>query len=448
MLLNKKNSVFIVMLFMIIAFVSIGYFIERTQFTILIISTGICFAGFLFVVKTNSFSLRHLLYFSILCRAIFIFSIPVLSDDYFRFLWDGHLINMGVNPFLALPSALIHQQHIGGSNMMQFLYAHINSQNYFSVYPTIMQGCFSLATWLFPYSIKSPVIILHFIILLAELGAIYFGLKILKILQLPPKNILWYALNPLVIIELSGNLHFEALMIFFCAASVYLLLKQKALLSAIFLSLATATKLLPLICIPFFLKYFEKRNRISFVTGIFVCVVILFIPFLNPVFLKHFSESIELYFQSFEFNGSIYKILRWVGFQLTGYNIIQFSGIFLPVIVLISIIIIYSRQNKNSLKSLLNCLLFSFTIYFALASIVHPWYVTTLVFINIFLNYKFICLWSATVLLSYFTYRQIPYSESSFISVLEYLPVLILMIYELRKPLSFLRHDNNLKMLL
>ena len=123
-------------------------------------------------------------------------------------------------------------------------------------------------------------------------------------------------------------------------------------------------------------------------------------------------------------------------------------SIFLFVIVLISIIIIYSRQNKNSVISLLNSLLFSFTIYFALASIVHPWYVTTLVFINIFLNYKFIYLWSATVLLSYFTYRQIPYSESGFISMLEYLPVLIVMLYELRKPPSFLRPDNNLKILL
>lgn len=447
-LFNKKILVFIDMLFTIIAFIIIGYFIERTQFTLLIISTGICFAGFLFLVKSNSFSLRHLLYFSIVCRAIFIFSIPILSDDYFRFLWDGHLINMGINPFLALPSALIQQAVISGNDIMQFLYAHMNSQDYFSVYPTIMQGGFLLATWLFPDSIKSPVIVFHFIILLAELGTIYFALKILKIIQLPSKNILWYVLNPLVIIELSGNLHFEALMIFFCAASIYFLLKQKALPSAIFLSLAIATKLLPLICIPFFFKYFEKRNRILFVSGIIVCVVILFIPFLNPVFLKHFSESIELYFQSFEFNGSIYKLLRWIGYQLTGYNIIQFSGIFLPMVALILIAIIYSHQYRDSIKSLLRSLLFSFIIYFALASIVHPWYVTTLVFINIFLNYKFIYLWSATVLLSYFTYNRIPYSESGFISMLEYLPVLILMIYELRKPLSIFMHRNTTKMLL
>lgn len=432
MLLNKKIPGLIAMLLMAAALAVIGYCIERTQCFLLILSSGVCFAGFLFLLKSRSFSLKHLLYFSIACRAIFIFSTPVLSDDYFRFLWDGHLVNMRINPLLALPSALIEQQGIRGNDMMQFLYHHMNSPNYFSVYPAVMQGCFSAATWLFPHSIKSPVIVLHFIMILGELGTMYFGLRILKILQLPAKNILWYALNPLVIIELTGNLHFEALMIFFCAASIYFLLENKVITSAILLSLAIATKLLPLLCLPFFLKYLEKRMRIKFIIGIFVCTAVLSIPFLNPVFIKHLFESIGLYFQSFEFNGSVYKLVRWIGYQLTGYNIIQISGIVLSLIVLMSIAIRYLTQSNSSIKPLLKSLLFSFTVYFALASIVHPWYATTLVFLNIFFNYKFIYLWSATVLLSYFTYRQIPYAESALVSALEYIPVFVLMIWELK----------------
>lgn len=251
-------------------------------------------------------------------------------------------------------------------------------------------------------------------------------------MHLPAKNILWYALNPLVIIELTGNLHFEALMIFFCAASIYFLLENKVITSAILLSLAIATKLLPLLCLPFFLKCLEKRMRIKFIIGIFVCTAVLSIPFLNPVFIKHLFESIGLYFQSFEFNGSVYKLVRWIGYQLTGYNIIQISGIVLSLIVLMSIAIRYLTQSNSSIKPLLKSLLFSFTVYFALASIVHPWYATTLVFLNIFFNYKFIYLWSGTVLLSYFTYRQIPYAESALVSALEYIPVFVLMIWELK----------------
>ncbi len=183
---------------------------------------------------------------------------------------------------------------------------------------------------------------------------------------------MWYALNPLVIIELSGNLHFEAVMIFFCAVSIYFLLKNKMLLAGIFLSLAVATKLFPLIFIPFLIKYLKRQNRLYFFATFFVCSIILFIPFLNPVFLKHFLESVSLYFQSFEFNGSIYKLLRWIGYKIKGYNIIQFSGILLPVVVLFLFVKLYSNQKKESIQSLLNSLLLAFTFYFySLPSYIH-----------------------------------------------------------------------------
>ena len=425
------------MIIIIATLVVIGYFIDRSQFDIFILSCAVCFGAYILLVTKPVFSLKHLLYFGLLCRAIFIFSIPVLSDDYFRFLWDGHLINDGINPFLALPSSMMINQAVRDNSIMQFLYNHMNSQYYFSVYPSIMQACFALAAWLFPASVKSPVILLHFIMMLAELGTFYYGIKMLKHLRLPEKNILWYALNPLVIIELTGNLHFEALMIFFCMASSWYLLEKKPVFSAMFLSLAIATKLLPIICIPFFFKYLEKEHRLQFALGTVIYTTILFIPFLNPVFFEHLLTSVALYFHSFEFNGSIYKIIRWIGYQATGNNIIWVAGVLLPCMVLISIFVLCSRQVKNDEISLLKCLLFSFTIYLAMASIVHPWYVTILVFLNIFLNYKFIYLWSATILLSYFTYRQIPYQESGWLSALEYLPVLVLLVYELRNRWPF-----------
>ncbi|MEP7251548.1 MAG: glycosyltransferase 87 family protein [Ginsengibacter sp.] len=445
MLSAKKIGSLIAMVVMLAALVMIGYFIQRTQFVTFIILSALCFGSYILLLTNSAFSLKQLLYFGLVCRAIFIFSIPVLSDDYFRFLWDGHLVNMGINPFLALPSSLMIDQAIRDNSTMQFLYNHMNSQYYFSVYPSIMQACFALSTWLFPASIKSPVIILHFIMTLAELGTCIYGIKILRLLRLSEKNILWYALNPLVIIELAGNLHFEAVMIFFCTASFFYLLEKKPVFAAMFISLAIATKLLPVICIPFFFKYLEKEHRLQFFFGTIIYTTILFIPFLNPVFFEHLLTSVALYFHSFEFNGSIYKVVRWIGYEVTGNNIIWVAGVVLPCIVLMSIFILYSRQVKNDETSLLKCLLFSFTIYLAMASIVHPWYVTMLVFLNIYLDYKFVYLWSATILLSYFTYSQIPYQESGWLSALEYLPVFGLMIYEFRNKRPFLKFRKHVE---
>jgi hypothetical protein len=40
--------------------------------------------------------------FAILFRLILLGTDPTLSDDVFRYIWDGHLLNQGINPF-SLP---------------------------------------------------------------------------------------------------------------------------------------------------------------------------------------------------------------------------------------------------------------------------------------------------------------------------------------------------------
>jgi hypothetical protein len=44
---------------------------------------------------------------ALLFRLLLLFAVPALSDDFYRFLWDGRLSLEGINPFLYTPRQLI-----------------------------------------------------------------------------------------------------------------------------------------------------------------------------------------------------------------------------------------------------------------------------------------------------------------------------------------------------
>ena len=73
-----------------------------------------------------------------------------------------------------------------------------------------------------------------------------------------------------------------------------------------------------------------------------------FLPFLNNSFVSHIASSIGLYFDKFEFNASIYYLLLWVGYDITGVNVIIVLGKILPVFAIIFIMKLAMRYNLSN----------------------------------------------------------------------------------------------------
>ena len=411
-------------------YIFIAYFIERHQSGYLIASYGILFLAYLLVVlNPGHYRVKDMVVVAILYRCLLFFSFPNLSDDIYRFVWDGKLIQAGIHPFAHLPSHFVATGSLPGTITME-LYHNLNSPNYFTIYPPIAQLVFWLST-LVPGSVYGSAIFIRGCILSAELGTLWLLFQLAKRYHLPSTTVFLYALNPLVILELTGNLHFEAFMIFFVLLGIFYYEKKKLQVSAAGFGLAIAGKLLPLMFMPVFIRRLPMKKLVVFFSIVGVVTLLLFIPLIDLSLWRGMGSSISLYFQKFEFNASIYYIVREVGYWVKGYNIIESAGRWLSAITFLLIMAI-SLLSKPQLP-LPKTLLWVLSVYLFMATTVHPWYVTTLVAFSALGGAKFPVVWSGLIFLTYVGYTQTTYQESMLLVVLEYIVVFAFVGYELFK---------------
>ncbi len=369
------------------------------------------------------YSVRTLLIVAISLRCLLIFTMPNLSDDIYRFIWDGRLLTMGLNPYDFLPSEFILNNT---DAYFQFLYANLNSPDYFSVYPPFSQFVFLIGNLFKPTEPWISSFIIKSLLCIAEIITIFFALKLLKNLKLPTRNILWYALNPLVIVEIMGNCHFEGFMVCFFVLFLYFLQLNQINKSALFISLSIASKLLPLLFLPYLIFQWNWKKSFPYIMKIGVLLLIFFLPIIYK--FSEFGASIDLYFRKFEFNGSIYYLLRAIGQFIYGYNKIAFIGPFLGITTFFAIIYLAFKSRTMKLD-FYHFALFSLSIYLFFSTTVHPWYLCLGVILSLFTNIRYIIMWSFLIVLSYAKYTGSEMLYYYMISI-EYFILAIYLVWE------------------
>ena len=427
-----------------------AYNLARTDHTNLISIYIVLFGLFIKIVNNNKNNFKLLIAIAIISRLIFLIAIPNLSQDFYRFIWDGRMILQGFNPYLYTPASFIALGEYPISQAQQLVVGMqaLNASHY-SNYPPINQLLFTLANLFSSSSFLGSVIGLRLIIIAADIGSLYFGAKLLQRLSLSPNKIFWYILNPFIIIELTGNLHFEGVMLFFLILSLYLLHKNKWQWSAVIFALSISTKLVPLLFLPLFIKCFrvkDNHSKIDFKKLIYFYIIIgvstlvLFTPFFSMEFVNNYSKTVGLWFGDFEFNASIYYIAREFGYLITGYNQIAIIGKILPVIIFTSIwYIALTRQNQNFI-TLIKSMLIAFTVYLLLSTTVHPWYIASILLLSIFTNYKYPLIWSFIIIISYLAYANADNTENLWIIGFEYLVVFTALFWDVLKQKKLLKY--------
>ncbi|WP_298487396.1 mannosyltransferase [uncultured Maribacter sp.] len=429
-----KYSILLV-LASIALYASFAYNLQREDFIKLL---TLCIALFFLcykIIQFQKWNFKFLLGVGVLFRLVFLFAEPNLSQDFYRFIWDGELLNNFKNPYLYLPKVLIEQKDLPIANAQE-LYNGMGelSPKFYSNYPPLNQLIFALASLLGGKTILGSITIMRISIILADIGIVYFGRKLLKNLNRSPHLIFWYFLNPLVLIELTGNLHFEGVMLFFFIWSLYLLSIDKWKTSAVVYALSILTKLVPLLFLPLFLTHFKFKKSVPFYAIVGITTTILLAPFYSSEFIANYSETVGLWFSNFEFNGSIYNIIKHTAisfFDAKPWELIKAYGKITPIIT-ISIVLLFTflRDNKN-LNTLISSMLFILTIYYFISTTVHPWYIIFLTLLTLFTNYKYAVVWSSAVILSYWAYGQPDFKENLWFLFIEYSSVFAIILYEL-----------------
>ena len=410
-----------------LAIFSIGNWIERHQTTPLLLAYSSAFMGYIFLLQKKE-DVKFLLFTGIIVRFVLFLSLPSLSDDLYRFIWDGTLLKNGIDPFEELPGFYVDRQVPGLTNA---LYNKLNSPNYFTIYPPLNQFIFWLAATIGDGNWLISANVIRILLFAADLGSFLLLKAILKE-KGKPIYAYWYFLNPLVVLEFTGNLHFEGVVIFFILLGIWAYQKKQYLLSSLGIGLAVGTKLLPLIYLPFlFLKGLNNRKWWVSVTAGIIAILTL-IPMFSQAFIKGMSESLDLYFRSFEFNASLYFIARQIGYWIYGYNNIALIGPVLSIASFISIITI-SIVGFIKKRSFSEIFLFMLTSYLLFATIIHPWYILPLIAFGLLCGYWYPILWSFLIFLTYSGYTDSGFDLPIFVVVLEYTLVLLFLFFEVRK---------------
>lgn len=421
---HPKSNLFSAAFIFLAGISAVGLLIPRENGTMLFMGFFTAFFGYVWLCRAPLPG-WWLLILGVGARLLLWVDMPSLSEDVYRFLWDGALLQNGISPFGKTPTEWMQAGLPAG--LTSELYQSLNSPLYPSVYPPLNQLIFWVMTSLTESQLAATNL-LRGLLLLSDIGSWWLLTRLLSWSGEERLSDSWFFLNPLLILEVTGNVHLEGLVIFFVLLGIWLWERNRHWLAGGSLGLAAATKLVPLLFVPAFLfSHFRKKGwRVA------TLALVVFTLSMIPVVLwgvAGLGSGLNLYFQKFEFNASVYFLLRQVGFWLKGYNVIGFLG---PALSLLAGVLIVWSAFLGSRRGwpLPEVLLWSLTIYLTFATTVHPWYILPLVPLGVLAGYWFPLVWSLMSFVSYLGYTATGYELSGWWLVLEYGVVWLVLLIE------------------
>src|SRR6185503_6212914 len=125
---------------------------------------------------------------------------PSLSDDVYRYLWDGRVVAAGWNPYFHAPDDPALE------GLRDELWEKVAHREVETVYPPL-----ALALWSVASRLPRPLLGWKAMLVVIDLFSCVLLLRIARSRGIPSGRTIAYAWNPLVVLEVAGMGHVDAL---------------------------------------------------------------------------------------------------------------------------------------------------------------------------------------------------------------------------------------------
>ena len=392
----------------------------------------------------RNFSWKSFLALGLVLRIALVFTEPTLSDDIYRFIWEGNLFAQGVSPWaFPIDSPLGDPFQIPARDLA-------NNTSLASPYFPLIQVIFALSTF-----ISLDPTVLQAVMVGFDVLAVTMMLRLLAALGLPKKRALIYWLNPLVIVEVAHGGHFDAVIVGFTMLALWLMFDLAnrypwaAYAGVTALAAATLSRPLVVLFLPILFWLWNWRQRILY--AVLTTVPVIIVGLVSGFGLEQGATagafgSAQTFTRTFRFNSGIFAWLgRWISRQPDLFDRGYEESFDLARVILVPIvgtlllwIFVRARKTGDPLQTI-RAFAPPMVVYVLFTTVLHPWYILIGIALLPFLapapgeariRWLQIAPWvalSVLLVFSYLTFEdQSAHAEREWVRRLEWIPTIVL----------------------
>jgi hypothetical protein len=311
---------------------------------------------------------------------------PALSDDPYRYRWEGKLQAHGGNPYQVRPNDP-EWAHLRDSTFPSVVGKDFKA-GYGPLLELLELGTYRAVSTFWPdpqqqvFWFKAPFA-------LFDLGVIFVLWSLLRARGLPGERVLIYAWSPLPVMEFWATGHNDSVAVFFVLLALLAAAKERWTLAFVGLSLAAAAKIWPLLLLPIFVGWKgERPQRWHQWWVLFPVAAVLMWPYWSDVMQN--VRFMSGFVGGWRNNDSLFGLLLWFTNDIYRAKYLAFA-----VIAAGAVVVTLCRWELE--KAVLAALV----IMLMVSANCHVWYLTWILPLLAFLPVPALLLWTGLMPLAY-----------------------------------------------